>query len=102
MGMESVKAPKTRAGRRDVDLTMGAWTALNRQQARTVHLLAKALADGFPDDHVDASGLVFQRHKHHALGGLRLLSDAIAESAQQADGEVVTMASIRTSSASSG
>jgi integrase len=31
----AVKGPKTRAGRRDVDLTAGAWEALQRQQART-------------------------------------------------------------------
>jgi integrase len=31
----AVKAPKTRAGRRLVDFTVGAWDALQRQQART-------------------------------------------------------------------
>ena len=35
---------------------------------------ALALAQAFPDDHVDTAGFVLQRDEHHALGGLRLLA----------------------------
>ena len=48
--------------------------AVHGQQARAINLLAKALSDGFPHDHVDATSLVFEGDEDHTLGGLGTLA----------------------------
>ena len=47
---------------------------VHRQQARLQGRRALALAQAFPDDHIDAARFVLQGDEHHAFGGAGLLA----------------------------
>jgi hypothetical protein len=55
------------------DLAVALDHALHSQQAGSEHLPALAFHQVAPEHHVDASGLVLQRHENDPAGGIRTL-----------------------------
>src|ERR1700682_1735829 len=55
------------------DFAVALDAAVNGQQSRSEELLALALAEAAPDDHVHAAGFILQRDKYHAARRIRPL-----------------------------